>query len=433
MVMLMLGATPCCCLEARCPAQPAFESYCQCATARIRSGIEITIKCDFQKKEEVVLTKNIYPFRESKAVSASVRIANATSVRVTEGFLGAWLEVLSVGLDLWNCGTVSLVTAPPVYLRHPHAFSTFVGIGLVGCKVPEIPAGLLRDRVTASLLVMNSAVGVVRRGVFQRVRKVRYIVLEDSVVEKVEGSVALEGYVTLHQLDSHRWNGLTLSNTNIHELGPGAFNLTHKANKLENVHKVVVENSRVDYMGRGGITVQGDVAVTIKNNSFGKLEDFALMIDVTRDFKFEDNVVVAAEEGALRGLQCHNFTEMETNMIYFSTERNMTELLQPSFNPFPASCGHSQIFRVVNQALPLTTTAISTSTWVLLVLLLLLVLAVGGVLHRWRENNKMLNFSANNFQSSNGVTSSARYEATQQEVNMMQDGVPNPLYDRTAL
>lgn len=92
-----------------------------------------------------------------------------------------------------------------------------------------------------------------------------------------------------------------------------------------------------------------------------------------------------------------------------------------------------KIFRVVNQALPQTTTAISTSTWVLLVLLLLLVLAVGKVLHRCRENEKMLNFSANNFQSSNGVASSARYEATQQEVNMMQDGVPNPLYDRTAL
>lgn len=85
--------------------------------------------------QEVLLTENIYPFRKSKAVGASVRIANATSVRVTASFLQAWLGVLSVGLDLWNCGTVSLVTAPPVYLRHPHAFSTFVGKYLLLLKI----------------------------------------------------------------------------------------------------------------------------------------------------------------------------------------------------------------------------------------------------------------------------------------------------------
>lgn len=92
-----------------------------------------------------------------------------------------------------------------------------------------------------------------------------------------------------------------------------------------------------------------------------------------------------------------------------------------------------QVIRVVNSAQSLTTTVVSHATWVLLGLLLVLLLALGVVLHWWQEKNKLQNSSANHFQSSNGVTSSARYQATQQEVNMMQDGVPNPLYDRTAL
>lgn len=62
--------------------------------------------------------------------------------------------------------------------------------------------------------------------------QVRYIVLEDSEVEAIEGSVAAEGYVTLSQLDVHSWNGLILSNVTLNELGPGAFNLTHKVSGM---------------------------------------------------------------------------------------------------------------------------------------------------------------------------------------------------------
>lgn len=51
MVLLMLNTTPCCCLEARCPAESASDSYCQCGVEEIRSGLEVSIKCDFQKEE----------------------------------------------------------------------------------------------------------------------------------------------------------------------------------------------------------------------------------------------------------------------------------------------------------------------------------------------------------------------------------------------
>ncbi|MPC97185.1 hypothetical protein E2C01_092485 [Portunus trituberculatus] len=57
---------------------------------------------------------------------------------------------------------------------------------------------------------------------------VRYIVLEDSVVDKVEGPLAAEGSFTLSQRDLHRWNGLFLNNVTIHSLGSSSFNLTHK-------------------------------------------------------------------------------------------------------------------------------------------------------------------------------------------------------------
>ncbi|XP_045104387.1 uncharacterized protein LOC123499921 [Portunus trituberculatus] len=383
---------------------------------------------------DVELTENLYPFTKSKALSASVKISNATSVRVTQGFLEEWLKILSVGLDLWNCGTVTLSSAPYIYRHLSRSFSTFIGIGLVGCWVPEVPTNLLRNRFTASLFIKHSQVGVMRRGMLNAVGKVRYIVLEDSVVDKVEGPLAAEGSFTLSQRDLHRWNGLFLNNVTIHSLGSSSFNLTHKASKRENTHKVDVKDCLVGQVGHGGITVQGDVAVTIKNNIFENLEDGALKISVSRDLKFQGNLVQAAEEASLQDIQCQNLTEMDTNMIYITLDKNTTELFNElSFSPFSASCGLSQIFKVVNMDVPLTTIVFSHSTWVLLAILLLLILIAGGILYRWRENNKLQNQSQSNFHSYNGVSSSAQYQANQQEVNMVQGSVLNPVYDRTTL
>lgn len=433
-MVVMLQVNPCCSLEARCPPENVMDRYCQCTTEQVRSGSKINIKCDFQKEEDVELTDSLYPFSKSSALSASVRISNATSVRVTQGFLEQWLKVLSVALDLWNCGTVTLSSAPHIYQRLTRSFTTFVGIGLVGCQVPELPANLIRDRFTGSLRIKNCQVGVVRRGMLNAVGKVRYIVLEDSVVDKVEGPVAAEGSFVLNQRDRHHWNGLVLKNVTLNSLGPGAFNLTHKANKRENTHKVDVKDCLVGQVGRGGITVQGDVAVTIKNNIFKNLDDEAVKVSVSRDLKFLGNLVQAARETSLQGIQCQSLTEMDTNMIYITLDKNITELYnEQSFNPFSASCDLSQMLKVVNVDEPLTTIVFSHSTWILLALLLILVLAAGGILYRWRENNKLQNQSQNNFHTYNGVSSSAQYQANQQEVNMVQGGILNPAFDRTAM
>ena len=64
----------------------------------------------------------------------------------------------------------------------------------------------------------------------------QYIVLEDSVVEEVEGSLAAEGYFTLSQMDEHRWNGLVLTNVTMRSLGPGSFNITYKVNTHTHTH-----------------------------------------------------------------------------------------------------------------------------------------------------------------------------------------------------
>ena len=57
-----------------------------------------------------------------------------------------------------------------------------------------------------------------------------------------------------------------------------------QASKRENTHKVDVKNCLVGQVGHGGITVQGDVAVTIKNNVFKNLEDGALKVSALYQF-----------------------------------------------------------------------------------------------------------------------------------------------------
>lgn len=82
--------------------------------------------------------------------------------------------------------------------------------------------------VTILVLAPKMTKPIITVGLVVVVVQIRYIVLEDSVVEEVEGSVSAEGYLTISQLEVHSWNGLLLSNVTINEVGSGAFNLTHK-------------------------------------------------------------------------------------------------------------------------------------------------------------------------------------------------------------
>lgn len=87
--------------------------------------------------QEVELTEALYPFKRTRAVSVYVRVSNAISVRVTEGFMGAWLGVPSAGLDLWNNGQVSLAPAPftaPTF----HSFTTSAGQSHAATQITKL-------------------------------------------------------------------------------------------------------------------------------------------------------------------------------------------------------------------------------------------------------------------------------------------------------
>ncbi|XP_042228778.1 uncharacterized protein LOC121870867 [Homarus americanus] len=219
-------------LVAKCPQRDSLdnpETYCECSLGMTRSGRTVTIICDFQNMKGVLLTDALYPFRESKLLSAYVRVVNATSVQVTGAFLREWQDAPSASLDVWRSGTLILDATPELTSnRNPTLFTTYVGIGIAGCYVPEIPPKLLRDRKAGSFRIINSEVGVIRKGFIHNVNEMRYLVMENSVVEAVEGSVATEGYINLSRRQEYKWSGLLLSNVTIKNVGAEAFNLVHQ-------------------------------------------------------------------------------------------------------------------------------------------------------------------------------------------------------------
>lgn len=436
-LVILLAVEPLLCtsLLARCPMDDtaATDTYCQCQQNRIRSGIFVNITCDFMKKEDVLLTEEIYPFRRTRAVSMYVRVSNAISVRVTEGFMGAWLGVPSAGLDLWHSGTVSLAPAPIIPSRF-HSFRTYAGLGLVGCHVPELPGRLLRNRHLASLRIKNSVMGTIHQGLLHNIRQLQYLVVQDSTVEVVKGSLSTGGTVTLSNVPHATWNGLILSNVTIKTVAADSFNLVYQhIGQSDSVHKVEVQECQVGQLGTGALTVVGDIAVTIKGNVFTDLASQAFRINVTSDLKFEENVAVRAHYRSLEGIVCHNFASLEKNTVHLNTmpDYNVTT----SIIPFHTTCGLPQVFTVVSPAQPLVIKVASVATWVLLAVLLLLLLAgmVVAVL-RWRHNNMRREFTHNNsFHFHNGLKSSTHDQQGREDINMLDEavrvGVSNPLYE----
>ncbi|KAK3867182.1 hypothetical protein Pcinc_027332 [Petrolisthes cinctipes] len=422
--LVVVGPVPCSALVvARCPPKDTSGSvvvvsneYCLCRRKEIRSGILINITCNFLDKEEVALTEALYPFRMTRAVSVYVRVSNAISVRVTEGFLGAWLGVPSAGLDLWNIGRVTLAPAPLVAPAY-HSFRTSAGIGIVGCRVSELPQKLLRNKYM-----------------------LRYLVVEDSTVEVVEGTVSTAGIVALSTVRHPTFNGLILSNVTISNLAPSSFNLAYKkVSEEDSNHKVELRRCHLGRVGTGALTVAGDIAVTIKGNVFTNLASQAFKINVMSDLKFEENVAVRADMRSLEEIVCHNLTSLEKNTVHLSNVPPIIVNATNSIIPFHASCGIPQVFTVVSPTQPLVRKIASTSTWVLLTLLLVLVVgAMVLAVKQWRHNNMRREFTHNNsFLFHNGLkTQQSRQQqhtSRREEVAMMDDvsgeGVSNPLYE----
>ncbi|XP_071525225.1 uncharacterized protein [Panulirus ornatus] len=353
---------------------------------------------------------------------------NAGRLQVTQDFLQEWLTVPSAALDIWHSGTVTLDASPPLdNYRFLASFSTFVGIGIIGCSVPEIPHQFLRDRMVASLRIKNSVVNIMRKGFLHNIHQMRYLVLEDSVVDTVEGPVATEGYMTLGQRLGHTWNGLIISKTTIRRLGAGAFNLTHEGRESDDTCKADVTNCRLGTVGTGAMTVAGNIAVTIKGNHFQRLESKAFNIDVKNELKFEENVALSLDVNALEGLICHNLTSLEKNTAY------LDKIPNTSVSPFHISCGNPQVFMVVSAAKPEEVNVTSKATWVLLAILLFLVVA--ALLYCYGLSQRKCQYrKGNTFHFFNGLMSSEERLCTGPEVNAMNEvsveGLSNPLYER---
>ncbi|KAK4291555.1 hypothetical protein Pmani_035615 [Petrolisthes manimaculis] len=373
-------------LVVKCPTQPSSATqqqqqqqtststppppnYCNCT----RMGPILSIKCDFQNKEAIKLTRGLLqPFLTPSLKSTYVRMKSTKSIYVTSQFMQAWHEVPSSAFDVWHGGNVTLESSPAAEVPMVYNTTSFAGVGIVGCNITEIPARFLRDRQRGGFRIKSSNVGVIRAGFIHKIKEMRYIVLEKSVVDVVEGSVASEGFVTLSQRSVHSWSGLLITNTSFGVLAAGAFNLTHHSD----MESVKVVNSRVGRVGSKALTMTGDINVTIMKNVFEKLDRQALKVAVTGTVNFDQNIIRSWAGDALEGFMCHNRTSLERNT--FEVVDDVASVLNLSTTPFHTSCGNPQIFLVITPQSYLLYVADSRGAWVLGGLL-----AVGLVVLMW--------------------------------------------------
>lgn len=379
-------------LVVRCPQassqKPIPPPYCTCSSL---FNI-LSIKCDFQNKEAVKLTRELMePFLNNSLKSTYVRIKSAISVYVTSQFMQAWHEVPSFAFDVWHGGNVTLEPTPAS--ATPTSL-TFAGVGIVGCNIIEVPAKFIRDRKRGALRIKGSTVGVIRTGVIHNVEQMRYIVLENSVVGQVEGSIASEGYVTLSQRNVHSWNGLIINNTNIGIMAPGAFNITHHSD-MESVEML---DCQVGLVGSRALAMAGDISVNIKRNVFNKLERQALKVEVTGTVNFDRNTIKSWDGDALEGFMCHNRTSLESNT--FLIAGGVDAIINQSTTPFHTSCGNPQIFLVITPQHPMTLIIDTRGAWALggvLVVVVVIMVAIGS--GYFRRSNPGYNINSGRFTS----------------------------------
>ncbi|KAK3867183.1 hypothetical protein Pcinc_027333 [Petrolisthes cinctipes] len=351
---------------------PPPPNYCNCT----RMGPILSIKCDFQNKEAIKLTRGLLqPFLTPSLKSTYVRMKSTKSIYVTSQFMQAWHEVPSSAFDVWHGGNVTLESSPAAEVPMVYNTTSFAGVGIVGCNVTEIPARFLRDRQRGGFRIKSSNVGIIRAGFIHRIKEMRYIVLEKSVVGVVEGSVASEGFVTLSQRVVHSWNGLLITNTSIGVMAAGAFNLTHhvssggggrgieRGEKESDMESVKVVNSRVGRVGSKALAMTGDINVTIMKNVFEKLDRQALKVAVTGAVNFDQNIIRSWAGDALEGFMCHNRTSLERNT--FEVVDDVASVLNLSTTPFHTSCGNPQIFLVITPQSYLLYVADARGAWVL--------------------------------------------------------------------
>ncbi|KAF2357118.1 Pectin lyase fold/virulence factor [Trinorchestia longiramus] len=356
--------------------------YCSCNINQTGLSRLLQVKCDFEHKKGALLTSRIYNIRAKGFSSAYVRISNAKKVTVTDSFMREWQEALSSALDIWHSGSVHLVSSPPIARKT--SYKTFVGIGIIDCRVEGLPTKLIRDHHRGALRIKDSVVGVIQPGFIHNIDELRYLVFQDSKVEKIAGPVTTQEALTLSHRELHTWNGLLIDNVTIDSIASNAFNLTHKVDEEE----VVVRNSKVGEIGSGALIVSGDININITDNIFYNLNDKAFKVGEVLQLVFQGNTMYSWGPNALQDIQCPSNTFFDDNRMAQVTGSSAPSLL---FHP---SCGSPQVEIVEVSTTEMTSSEAATApsnsnaTVVVLVLLTLVVVSVGvagGVWWWWRE------------------------------------------------
>nr|XP_027222642.1 uncharacterized protein LOC113814783 [Penaeus vannamei] len=364
-------------LLAMCPPKPndKSESFCECVKENGRSGPIVKITCNFNRDQDVLLTRALYPFHASRVVSAYVRVADAKSVHVTRSFLEEWQSVPATALDLWRAGTLNFDVL--YEYGNLHAYSPYR---------TNRNRRLLRPRNSRQIHARprpgrtphQEQSTFFRKGAFFNIKQMRYLVIEDSAVSVVEGPVSASGVVTLSQRSLHSWVGFRLHKVLVNSLGAGAFNITHSTE----VESVEVSNCRFQEVSTGAFSVSGNLNVSFSENTFGHLQKEALKVSVTGEVKFDGNLIDTWDSDALSALRCFNRSSLQRNTVRVVAAQEAAR----NITPFHSSCGNPQIFTVISSPSALESMSSSAALWTLAVMaiLLLLLLVAGVLLYRRR-------------------------------------------------
>ncbi|XP_064087303.1 uncharacterized protein LOC135201953 [Macrobrachium nipponense] len=326
------------------------SSFCQCNLETVMSGTQVSISCTFSNQEDVELTEDLYPFQKRNLVQARVLVRNATSVRVTEGFLRSLQSAPSAVLDVWRGGQLIFDSSPQVQRNFVNVFNTYLGVGIIRCNVPSLPS------VSSVTGRWESWMGPYRMGC-------RFLCFQGLMI------------LTIRARDSE------ISNSQWAQTAPGSFSFKNEEDS-ETTWKMT--DSQLNHVETGAITATGNLDVTFRGNSFGMMHRYALMVNATGDTVFEENVVDRLEPDGLKMFLCGSKNiSMTKNTVHMESPHDQP--YNSSTMPFHPSCGKVQVFVVMSPPQPQTLQKTSNATWVLLAIIILivsLVTAVGVFIYR---------------------------------------------------
>ncbi|ROT80028.1 hypothetical protein C7M84_001253 [Penaeus vannamei] len=371
-------------LLAMCPPKPndKSESFCECVKENGRSGPIVKITCNFNRDQDVLLTRALYPFHASRVVSAYVRVADAKSVHVTRSFLEEWQSVPATALDLWRAGTLNfdvLYEYGNLHAYSPYRTSVVKSNKtptnnnknnkktLIHTNPPPSPSPLPPPPTTPhphSLPPPPSP--LYPPSLPPPLPPLPLHLFHPTPLfppPPPPSPPSLPPPTLPFPLPrfSNRcdtcWVGFRLHKVLVNSLGAGAFNITHSTE----VESVEVSNCRFQEVSTGAFSVSGNLNVSFSENTFGHLQKEALKVSVTGEVKFDGNLIDTWDSDALSALRCFNRSSLQRNTVRVVAAQEAAR----NITPFHSSCGNPQIFTVISSPSALESMSSSAALWTL--------------------------------------------------------------------